>query len=253
MTKILTCSPFHVSRSQRQPRMHAFQCVHSRSRIRADGSFALFCSTGSILRHATHLFHRFCSMLVCGRGHPRANQVRCEIPFCKRRTAWRGDRCAPLPRLTIASARSGPVHWLMDGTSLWLITSQCDDLAPVFCGNHCWFAWTWDIFEAFDDRKLCQGNSVQTDPAPTPGASRIDTSLSLSGTLRVPLSFRRCEHDPSSCCSLLRGTLPVYQHVQSFVFLFVSHSRCWCGPCVHLFPHHFFLPLDHRGISAAMY
>ncbi len=74
MTKIFKFAPFYFTRSQRQSRMFSLQCLHSRQLIRTDRFFSLFSSTGSLLVHATDLFHRFCPLLVWGRGQSIANQ-----------------------------------------------------------------------------------------------------------------------------------------------------------------------------------
>src|ERR1700687_4454851 len=113
MPNVFEFAAFDFAGSQRQVGVLAFQRLHPRHFVGTHDRFALFSKHGRLLVQAVYLRDLFVEALIGFRGQPIANQVGLDAFFSNRRAAWRGEIFATIPRFTISSATSRPVHWLM--------------------------------------------------------------------------------------------------------------------------------------------
>src|SRR6266702_1622499 len=99
-----------------------------------------------------------------------------------------------------------------DRTLFWLFASHRDYLAGLLGRDLCWTSRTWYILKSFADRERAQRDGLQTDPAPTPGTSRVHTDREFSCYIRS--SFRSCSLSINSavfgpfCISFLFFSFP---------------------------------------------
>jgi hypothetical protein len=113
MSLVLKFTPFDLAWSQRQTKVFAFEGLDPRQLIGTHGHFSLLGSYACLFIDLTERFDLLFAPRIVGRGQPIADQMRLEIPFCKRRAACRGEICLMMPRRIASSAISRPVHWLM--------------------------------------------------------------------------------------------------------------------------------------------
>src|SRR5450755_970652 len=117
MTFILEFASLHMTWCQRESGMLAFERLHASQLVGTDGTFTLLSDNWGLLIHPTDRSDGRVFLWVLRWGQPVADQMRLEIPFFKRRVAWRGEMCSIMPRVITSSASSRPVQWLM-GRSL---------------------------------------------------------------------------------------------------------------------------------------
>src|SRR5690242_18399335 len=97
--------------------MFAFERLDPGQFISTHRVLALFGQSRRVVVHLTGHSDGFLSLRINWRSQPVADPMRLQIPFLKRRAAWRGEICAIMPRATTSSAISRPVQWLI-GRSL---------------------------------------------------------------------------------------------------------------------------------------
>lgn len=117
MTFIFELLSLHMTWCQGETGMLTFECLHASQLIGTDGTFTLPGQHRCLVIHRTYRSDGLVFLRVCWRREPVTDQVRLEIPFFKRRVAWRGEMCAIMPRVITSSASSRPLQWLM-GRSL---------------------------------------------------------------------------------------------------------------------------------------
>ena len=117
MTFILEFASLHMTWCQREAGMLAFESLHASQLVGTDGTFTLLSDNWGLLIHPTDRSDGRVFLWVLRWGQPVADQMRLEVPFFKRRVAWRGEMCSIMPRVITSSASSRPVQWLM-GRSL---------------------------------------------------------------------------------------------------------------------------------------
>src|SRR5437764_3250121 len=106
-----------------------------------------------------------------------------------------------------------------DRTFFWLLASHRHYLAGLLSRDLCWPPWAWYVLKSFAERQFAQRDGLQPDPAPTPETRRVHADLEFSGNLRVPFSFRCCQHDPGPFRHLLRRAMSAHQCFQFFSLL----------------------------------
>jgi hypothetical protein len=95
--------------------MLPFQRLNAGHFVRAHRGLAFFRQFWSLVIQLIDVFHLFIEpfILFFVRRQPVTDQVRFEAPFLSNREAWRGEMLGKIPRFTISSAISLPVHWLI--------------------------------------------------------------------------------------------------------------------------------------------
>ncbi len=113
MPDIFKLASFDFTGKHGQTRMFAFQGLYSGHFIRAQYRLALLGQFGCFLIDRVDLLDFLVKAFIGFRGQPVADQVRLEAPFLSNRAAWRAEMRSRIPRLTISSAISRLVHWLI--------------------------------------------------------------------------------------------------------------------------------------------
>ena len=116
MADVLELAPLDLARRQRQIRVLAFQGLHARQFVRAYDPFASRRQRRrGLLIDLTDIgdFGVEPIIALIRRRQPVADQMRFEIPLLSNRPAWRAEIVSQMPRRSISSAISLPVHWLM--------------------------------------------------------------------------------------------------------------------------------------------
>ena len=90
--------------------MFAFQGLHPGQFIRTHGALSLFSQGRCVMIQGTDGRDGAFALRINRRRQPIADQMRLEIPFFKRRAAWRGEICSMMPRAITSSAISRPVQ-----------------------------------------------------------------------------------------------------------------------------------------------
>ena len=108
--KVFKFSAFDLARSQRQPRMFAFQGLHPGHFVGTHDHFSLCSQFRCLLIQRIDVLDLFVEPFIRFRGQPIADPVRLETPFFSKREAWRAEMVSTMPRFTSSSAISRPVH-----------------------------------------------------------------------------------------------------------------------------------------------
>jgi hypothetical protein len=110
---VLELAPLDLAGGGRQPRVLALQRLDAGQLVGAHHALPPRGQRWRGVVEPAHIGHLLAEALVGGRGQPVADAVGLEIPLWSSRAAWRGEIAGRMPRATISSATSRPVHWLI--------------------------------------------------------------------------------------------------------------------------------------------
>ena len=95
MPEVLKLTPFHLPRLQRQPRVFAFQRLHTGQFVAGDDAFAWLAQPFRLAVERIEIVHFLIKIRFVGRREPIAEQVRLEIPFFLKASPHAAVRSAP--------------------------------------------------------------------------------------------------------------------------------------------------------------
>lgn len=228
MALVLKLASLHMAWRERQTGMFAFERLDPGQFIRTHRALALFGQSRRVVVHLADRSDRSLSLRIIRRSQPVADQMRLEIPFFKRRDAWRGEICATMPRAITSSAISRPVQWLI-GRSLGcaqasaIIWQVC---SAVICAGRPerGVSWSRSLTERSSKETACKPIhrilQQRTVSAFTPNA------LPMCG---VVLALGSRQNHAPSLSDLLGGAVPTYQFFQRSLLSRIQCQHCWFG------------------------
>ncbi len=156
MPNVLEFPAFDFAWSHWQAWMFAFQRLNASHFVRAHHGFAFFCQFWSLVIQLIDVFNLLIEpfILFFVRRQPVTDQVRLETPFLSSRDAWRGEMLAKIPRCTISSAISLPVHWLIGLPDFSGFASHLLNLADLVGCDLCWRPWPRQVLQPLLDTQL---------------------------------------------------------------------------------------------------